>query len=387
MLNGLFSLLMVLSLLLNVMSCSQEADEVLTSDSSEIVTEAESEVAEENEAEGEENTGDESEEDVSVDSSSGSGSEDTSSASDGELIKDNEFTEIPSYYIFPNAEGKVIDTWLSTDGNVSAGETAIYIDFSKIDGVDLKAGDSLSVSMSLSNGNYGSLSGMEMWLDEEFVGYVEAFKGQNGSNREEFSSSVTIPSADEDGYQLYIKITDNASTIRIKNVIVTTSSAESESLSTSYASAVNVIEKTEYTTDSTLPDYYSFATSGEVNSNGWIRNINSGSNVESGSNAITVDLSAIDGTIKTGDKLYVSVNISNGNSSSDAAIGLYLCDSEIGVTDAFKGGQGSEIKTIKKSFIVPEAESESFKLYFYVTQGSTKVYIKNLEVKKYSLEK
>lgn len=82
----------------------------------------------------------------------------TSSHTVVELIKDNEFTEIPSYYVFPNASGKVIDSWLSTEANVSVGETAVYIDFSKLTGVALKAGDLLSVSLSLSNGNYGSLA-------------------------------------------------------------------------------------------------------------------------------------------------------------------------------------------------------------------------------------
>lgn len=225
---------------------------------------------------------------------------------------------------------------------------------------------------------------MEAWLEEEFVGFVEAFKGQNGSNRQEFSASVTVPSASDDGYQLYIKISDNASAIRIKNVLVTNTSSGTGTSTTTYASPVSVIEKTTYTSDSTLPSYYSFASGGEVNSSGWIRN--SGSNVEAGSTAITLALSSVDSTIKAGDKLYVSVSTSNGNSSSDAAIGLYLCDTELGVTDAFKGAQGNAVKTIKKSFIVPESENGAYNLYFKVASGSTKVYIKNLEVKKYSLE-
>ena len=307
------------------------------------------------------------------------------------LINDETFTEgnIPEYYSFYGDAGTVVSGWLANNvsGNAPVDSSAITIDFSKTE-KSISQGDTLYVDFTMSNGNYSSVAGVEVYLNDELVGYTDPISGKGGNVTVDFSESITVPASNDDAYNLYIKVTNNASQIRIKNVLIKKIEGDPESVEAapSYEDFVTLIEKTSYTSDSTLPDYYVFPGTSEINSNGWI--CNTGTNLAAGDTALTIDLSSISEEInlKEGDKLSISFNVSNGNYGSNAAFGAYVDETEIQTTEAFKGNGGNVVKTIKTtSFILPEADDDGYQLYVKVAEGSARLYIQDIEIKLASL--
>lgn len=307
------------------------------------------------------------------------------------IVEDETFTEnnIPEYYSFYDDAGSVVSGWLvnNANGNAPIDSSAITIDFSKTE-KSISNGDTLYVDFTMSNGNYSTAAGVEVYLNDEFIGYTDPISGKSGQVTVDFSESITVPASNDSIYKLYIKVTNNASQIRIKNVVIEKSEGDSENVeeAPSYADFVSLIEKTSYTSDSTLPDYYDFPGTFEINSSGWI--CNTGANLAAGDTALTIDLSSIseEVNLKEGDKLSISFNVSNGNYGSDAAFGAYVDETEIQTTEAFKGQGGNVIKTIKTtSFILPEADDDGYQLYVKVAEGSTRLYIQDIEIKLASL--
>lgn len=307
------------------------------------------------------------------------------------IVNDEAFSEdsIPEYYSFYDDAGSVVSGWLvnNANGNAPVDSSAITIDFSKTE-KSISNGDTLYVDFTMSNGNYSTAAGVEVYLNDEIVGYTDPISGKGGNVTVDFSESIKVPASNDDIYNLYIKVTNNASQIRIKNVLVKKLEGDSESVEAAptYAEFVSLIEKTSYKSGSTLPDYYVFPGTSEINSNGWI--CNTGTNLAAGDTALTIDLSSISEKInlKEGDKLSISFNVSNGNYGSNAAFGAYVDETEIQTTEAFKGQGGNVIKTIKTtSFILPEADDDGYQLYVKVAEGSTRLYIQDMEVKLASL--
>jgi len=151
--------------------------------------------------------------------------------------------------------------------------------------------------------------------------------------------------------------------------------------------AETIIEKTSYTNTDIIPSYFSFYSDGGfIDDKGWIGNSSSKGNVPVDEKAITIDLSKISGvSVKEGDKLSISMSITNCNGSNAAAIGLYLDSTEVAATGAFIGNSGSKQESFSKTIVVPAEDGDGYQLYLKVLEKECRVKIKNLEVKNESL--
>ncbi|MCR4630757.1 MAG: hypothetical protein K5786_03930 [Treponema sp.] len=166
------------------------------------------------------------------------------------------------------------------------------------------------------------------------------------------------------------------------------STSEDSSSDATYASAVTLIEKTTYTSSDTIPSYYSFYNDGGfIDDKGWMGNSSATGNVPVDETAITIDLSKVSGaSIKAGDKLSISMSITNCNGSNAAAVGLYLDSTEVGATESFIGNSGSKQESFSQTIVVPAADSDGYQIYLKVLEKECRVKIKNLEVTNAALQ-